>query len=1537
MKDRSLIDRLGIEEKHEYLINSLSLYRKISLALIPPLQSSLQYLHGSSDLMEEALDNKYVSNIRAVTPDITQNTTGEDVDVAHPLGEENVLTSFLGMLATALVYAGVDSLKYFHKLLKEKSRKYGVSNKYKLGLIGYTLSESGSDETDSEMLSDDEESLDNTPKQFKSRSDELQHNETDALAPRMESEDLKLHSEFLFAQSLQPKNYTLPALGERTPWQSSVMDNLDLASFSDNDLIQHADKQISDSEEHMNFLKWITGVKLHDAFDLADHDYYHARFSAWLIKDVLLQGQIHVTKHALCFYSLLPGELTDTELNDPDLTVHSGALGHKTGHYGDSYFSSVYTHRFWGVLKPQTLSIYTSPTEQHFPVKVIDLNDASYCEIINTVPPTASPPPELTTPLRMNTSNSETSLSQLASETSSLNEEELSNEDVQSGVWFKIVCTNKTYRFHTGNIYSARHWYNSITKIIFQLHNANNQREVMLKIPINEVLDFNKNFVLSEEFDEPEYDNETPVSFTFKYNTPSSTDGKIEQFKRKAKNSISRSPSHDFVHFLFFQDGADFENLMNLVFEDNITKDANYSLNTQIGLKVKNAAVSGSDSSIYKSRGTFFSTLQPEFSPGVSLADKIALANEKLLAVRNLERQQVTYEEEEFSGKEASYDKKTSMAKIMSIIKRRLGESGTTSPRRTADSQNSMDMQMWASQMSSTLENWEGNLTLHFPKPFSLLTLKSLRMLMHTKRRSFEDIANRFERMSIIRVKNYNRIDDSLNSFEDNSVVGGREDGGHDIELTDSSSNTILSVSRMKRSKLKSLKQSIKTVSTMGGVWSTNPEHYKKVDNEDRFYVNNDYDRQIGVEHFQKHFSLGPDTELVATYFAHLRRSLPVYGKLYLGKERLCFRSLLPGVSTKMILPLKEVDCCEKDKGKSINYSGLHVVTHGEDLVLEFASQKSRNDAFDMITSQLGKLGIDGSRPHHDKLSGATSNDKSIYDPLKQVERLKEESLEIAMSKVRAARLRLLEDRIGTASGIEFPLILEDNPFYLSEIKPSNSYHFTLLTIGSRGDVQPYIALGKGLIAEGHKVTIATHSEFEEWIVKHGIGFKEIAGNPAELMALMVTHGSMSVSFLKEANSKFKGWINALLSSSWKACQGTDILIESPSAMGGIHIAEALGIPYMRAFTMPWTRTRAYPHAFIVPDSKKGGSYNLLTHVMFENVFWKGISGQVNRWRVETLGLPRTSLMNLQQSRIPFLYNISPAMFPPAVDFPDWVKVTGYWFLDEGSGDYEPPSSLVEFIEEAKRNKEKICYIGFGSIVVSDAEKLSKAVAQAVVELGVKCILNKGWSDRLSKSKNHIEVELPPQIYDAGNIPHDWLFSRIDAAVHHGGSGTTGATLRAGLPTIIKPFFGDQFFYASRVEELGVGLSLKTLNTKSLTRALKVVTGEEKYLIKAKAIAQAMQHESGVLTAIAAIYTELAYSKSMILTIKHNTEQRKNYDNKSGFQTPNIEAKALSIVGKLTGNKGDNDLSTADDSLSSEVSYDCNSEEEEECDNGDDS
>lgn len=410
--------------------------------------------------------------------------------------------------------------------------------------------------------------------------------------------------------------------------------------------------------------------------------------------------------------------------------------------------------------------------------------------------------------------------------------------------------------------------------------------------------------------------------------------------------------------------------------------------------------------------------------------------------------------------------------------------------------------------------------------------------------------------------------------------------------------------------------------------------------------------------------------------------------------------------------------------------------------------------------------------------------------------------------------------------------------------KPSKPLRVTCLTIGSRGDVQPYIALCKGLLADGHKPRIVTHAEFEPWIIGHGIEFTPVAGDPAEIMQLCVENDMFTVAFYREASSKFRGWLDSLLGSSWKACQDSDLLIESPSAMAGIHIAEALQIPYFRAFTMPWTQTRAYPHAFVVPNQKLGGNYNAFTYVMFHNFFWQSTAGQINRWREKTLGLPKTSLDKLQINKVPFLYNFSPSVVAPPLDFNQWIHITGYWFLDEGQN-YEPPKDLAEFIQQARKDGKKIVYVGFGSITISDPAALTKTVVDSVVKADVRCILSKGWSERMEKRDKSIpEATLPSCIHQIKSAPHDWLFQQVDAAVHHGGAGTTGASLRAGVPTIVKPFFGDQFFFGGRVQDLGVGKCLKVMNTSVFARALWEVTNSERMIVKARCLGEQIRNVS---------------------------------------------------------------------------------------------
>lgn len=287
-------------------------------------------------------------------------------------------------------------------------------------------------------------------------------------------------------------------------------------------------------------------------------------------------------------------------------------------------------------------------------------------------------------------------------------------------------------------------------------------------------------------------------------------------------------------------------------------------------------------------------------------------------------------------------------------------------------------------------------------------------------------------------------------------------------------------------------------------------------------------------------------------------------------------------------------------------------------------------------------------------------------------------------------------------------------------------------------------------------------------------------------------------------------------------------------------MAEALRVPYFRSFPMPMTRTRSFPHPFATPNNPKGRLYNDMTYVLFDHAIWKAIAARTNSFRQTTLGLPATSYEKLEVWKIPYLYSFSPSIVPSPLDWLDWIHCTGYWFLDNPQTRWTPDPELKAFIES--KDSRPIVYIGFGSIIVSDPLKITRVIIESVLLSNVRAIVSKGWSSRLNQGAANEEADMlsrhPGTIIGVQSVPHDWLFPKIRAVVHHGGAGTTAAGLRAGRPTIIKPFFADQFFWGERVEEMGIGRCIKNLTVDALSAALRVVSTDENMLKVATRVGQ---------------------------------------------------------------------------------------------------
>ncbi|KNF04626.1 hypothetical protein PSTG_02114 [Puccinia striiformis f. sp. tritici PST-78] len=430
----------------------------------------------------------------------------------------------------------------------------------------------------------------------------------------------------------------------------------------------------------------------------------------------------------------------------------------------------------------------------------------------------------------------------------------------------------------------------------------------------------------------------------------------------------------------------------------------------------------------------------------------------------------------------------------------------------------------------------------------------------------------------------------------------------------------------------------------------------------------------------------------------------------------------------------------------------------------------------------------------------------------------------------------------------------------------SRPLKITCLTIGSRGDVQPFIALGLGLQKDGHAVTIATHLEFKDMIEESGIGFRNIGGNPQELIKHCVEHGFFSPEFYIEGYTKFRDWIDELLITVPVACQGADVLIESPTAMMGIHVAESMRIPYFRAFTMPWTPTSVYPHPFAVTSRELGKYYNRISYNIFNYLIWKGIESKVNKWREQKLKIKATSFAKLQSANIPFLYNFSEKIVPKPSDWGDRIHITGYWFrdqqekVDQKQIEDKISPDLLSFIQKARDRGKKIIYIGFGSVIFPDVQEIQRKLEKAVRKAGVWAVVSGGWCDMKPHEKplqSVLKSQYSP-IHYVGSVPHEWLFSQVDATLTHGGAGTVAASLRAGIPTLIKPFFGKL------VKKMGVGAHVKTFKVSELSRAFRKATTDLEQIYKAKKIGQAISKENGVRNAIQKMHQEMNNARKLM-------------------------------------------------------------------------
>jgi sterol 3beta-glucosyltransferase len=410
-----------------------------------------------------------------------------------------------------------------------------------------------------------------------------------------------------------------------------------------------------------------------------------------------------------------------------------------------------------------------------------------------------------------------------------------------------------------------------------------------------------------------------------------------------------------------------------------------------------------------------------------------------------------------------------------------------------------------------------------------------------------------------------------------------------------------------------------------------------------------------------------------------------------------------------------------------------------------------------------------------------------------------------------------------------------------------------IITIGAQGDVRPGVAFGAALQAAGHDVRIVSHPGFEGLVRRRGLDFAPVAGDPRDLakeenLQLRALHngGRNLLQWWRTFKEVDVPLLHQRFRDCWEACEDSEVIVASVLPyIFGYAIAEKLQIPLVRSFYFPVSPTRSHPIDFWPRWFRLPGSLNLATYHAQRQLIWEVARPWVTRACREVLGLRslprREPFGDLDRQQQLLLYAYSPSVAPPPADWGAWIDVTGYWFL-ERSTEWTPPPALRDFLDAGP---PPVC-IGFGSMTY-DRNELIRTIEDALALTGQRAVLLAGWGGLRPP-------ELPRNMITIDWVPLTWLFARMAAVVHHGGAGTTAESIRAGVPTVVVPFFYDQFFWGRRVFEIGAGprpILRKHLAAKTLANAIQIATTDLEMRRRAAAVGARIRIEDGVGRAVA--------------------------------------------------------------------------------------
>jgi sterol 3beta-glucosyltransferase len=412
----------------------------------------------------------------------------------------------------------------------------------------------------------------------------------------------------------------------------------------------------------------------------------------------------------------------------------------------------------------------------------------------------------------------------------------------------------------------------------------------------------------------------------------------------------------------------------------------------------------------------------------------------------------------------------------------------------------------------------------------------------------------------------------------------------------------------------------------------------------------------------------------------------------------------------------------------------------------------------------------------------------------------------------------------------------------------------SILIPGTQGDVRPLAALGRGLNARGHRTRVITVGEFASLVESAGLEMATLSGNlravTAENQATFERSRNI-VAIVRTARRLMREMVRPWVAEATAACRDADLIIAGGGAVPfGASIAEALGKPFVQAYLQPNVMYADLPSTLIpVPHRPWPASANRAANRLLTWLGWLAQRPAVNGVIRAGLGLPPYPWLGFRgrfrRERTPALFGFSDLVVPSPAGWPEHARATGFWFLDGATG-WTPPARLEAFLAIGP----KPVYIGFGSMTDRKARAMTERVLEALALTGHRAVLATGWGGLAG-------LETPPsdRVLIIEGAPHDWLFPRMALAVHHGGAGTTAAAMRAGIPSVIAPFIGDQWFWAWRAQSLGVApptVRRKGLTAETLAHAIEHA---DCMVMRARAreLGRRLEAENGVAAAIRAL------------------------------------------------------------------------------------